>query len=402
MTRVDASRALVALAVLASPGCLESHSIAGPNVSCLDLRGTWRLDLACDARALGRCTIEQRACEVTLYCPDDVVVGTVRADTIELYHEGAFCQGPATSRELSASCAAVPEVGACRFEAARIELVPIPRAPHQDAIEDLADVFCTRLASCSPTLFGLQYATRAECFASQVERLDWLATLPGTTAGAAELDACAAALGAAACEEALLTEVPACRAPGTRPLGASCLAAEQCASGLCTANGFTCGVCAPTPVPGSECQRAEECGNWLTCERGRCQELLLVGAACTTDDSTRACRPGSRCVGGACVAGASVAGSPCAGDVDQCDVFAGFVCRAERCEPLELLELGTTCDDESLTLCAGGVSCGVAGGRCRPTPRAGEPCLEGSIPCLPPAVCSDDVCVGAGNAPTCE
>jgi hypothetical protein len=102
----------------------------------------------------------------------------------------------------------------------------------------------------------LPYASR-----KRLECLIFVAP-PGSDATAEKIAGCAKNV-TASCEQAT-DRSPSCAIRGTRPVGAACAVAAQCASGSCSRRREErCGKCEPPPPPkqaGETCGVDEDCG----------------------------------------------------------------------------------------------------------------------------------------------
>ena len=160
---------------------------------------------------------------------------------------------------------------------------------------------------------------------------------------------------------------------GALPEGASCRSSLECKQDLhCRGlTGTRAGKCTPSLPSGAVCGGGTDtlatytrqleweashpdCGGY--CLRGRCQDFVTAGGACTVSGQ---CGAGRHCAGGACRAGSlPAAGSPCpGGECERGALCAAATCRAPKAE-------GESCRLDSE--CAGGcVRDGSSGeGRC--------------------------------------
>lgn len=193
---------------------------------------------------------------------------------------------------------------------------------------------------------------------------------------------------------------------GTTARGASCTASNDCATGLCNADG----VCAANECPAGGCVDEKQCG---VDECGtRCVDPLPPGEQCseTWDGAPCAgfalpCVDGAFCaqlasdlVGftfGVCVLQASSGlGEPCLDDGDCID--AGHFCRLGRCEGCDETH---PCDDGATCV----QTCGAA--ECVPPVGVGEVCLAYCLNDLETVRrCEDglECLLTSGSEATCE
>jgi hypothetical protein len=225
------------------------------------------------------------------------------------------------------------------------------------------------------------------------------ATLPGSSATAAEIEACAQSLKGDCSHRCALPTT------GTLAAGAACNPGfgSQCQSGTCV------------QVRGLD-------GGYPTC--GVCSSVIAVGQPCNLDP-TATCVTGSFCVAtsptsstGTCTAYGG-AGAPCTND-GACDQ-SSFFCSTSTGQCTAYISLGATCSasgqcvDESPCVggvcaapatagqactptglanpCAGSLVCNAATSTCVvPAAGSGEPCGSNGQECLEGECTSNDVC----------
>lgn len=175
-----------------------------------------------------------------------------------------------------------------------------------------------------------------------------LASLPGSSVTVATLQACAATTAVStSCRQP-----PAClsyqgivmpAAPGTLPLGATCQAGMQCASGSCSRGKYS--------VEPGGC--------------GVCQQVHGLGDSCAPPE--HACDEFTECRQGVCAWPGPDVGSPCVNyGADPCG-------------------LGLNCVTPSAD---------VLKGVCQPRPGLGQPChWQQEIDCATGLACDEDLCV---------
>jgi len=89
---------------------------------------------------------------------------------------------------------------------------------------------CRRLEACAPVSLQAGYGDVETCVARNEVGCDAALRAPGTGATAASIEACAAASGAASCEDVVVGRAPAgCAVSGTLQAGAACGDDSQCA-----------------------------------------------------------------------------------------------------------------------------------------------------------------------------
>jgi hypothetical protein len=240
---------------------------------------------------------------------------------------------------------------------------------------------------CAPFLSALRYGTQ-EAYAARLRLNCGFFDLPGVTFPAMPFKPCADALAAQSCE-AWFDDVaiPACAAPGLRPIGGVCAAGLQCASSLCELNAAGCGRCIAYPKAGEACQG--NCDTGLACNAAMvCVARGDVGAACGPNAP---CKTALGCHKGVCVR-PGPAGTPCESD-DACDFFHGSVCN-ETMKVCVSVTIGPMCGAGP----AGGfVACGASAtckmdGSCLPAAADGAACNNmGGPACTWPAQCANDL-----------
>lgn len=281
----------------------------------------------------------------------------------------------------------------------------VEQAERLKAARQLADAECAWDARCVPSAFRFTFEDRADCAERRMLAYRRSIMLPGTAATAAALRDCSAATEEQTCDESLQNPAgPAkCMGAGMRPQGAACAEAFQCASGFCTAEPLSCGVCAEGPREGDPCARNGTCGGGLDC--------LCFDAMCTTSVCTRLrgagepCKPGSMmCAAGlncersgTCLPAPSEPGAPCDPEIGLfCDwQRAGLICQNRRCVPhtaASSCSATTYCEDPK-------TYCGPQG-ECRPLAEDDAAC--DARPCRLPAQCIAGLCKLPESWPTCE
>lgn len=217
-----------------------------------------------------------------------------------------------------------------------------------------------------------------------------------------------------------------------RPVGAACAFSSQCASGLCTATGGACGICAQEKATGAPCGGPFDRCEWSsTCVQGVCRSTKRgLGEACVIQvkrvsydcDARLVCRdiPGTHAsvcqrrspIGAPCdrlshqsecVAGATCQDGVCAplrgpgARGERCgtrgDCARGLYCRESdtTCQIPTLVGCGADCSDSAGSVCAAGTHCSVlAPYTCELDAREGASCKQST--CADGLFCAEDVC----------
>lgn len=269
------------------------------------------------------------------------------------------------------------------------------------ACNDFATAVCGRLQACAP--FGIQtlYGDQATCVQRTALACSPSLGASGSQITAAQMDACAQAIGAETCDQALDNAQPAaCNLPGMLASGAACGSDAQCQSGHCkiAMPGTVCGTCAPRAAAGGSCGVDLDCAAGLVCapsgsgKGGTCATPGAAGASCS---ATQPCLRTLTCLNGTCQTPLS-AGATCTSPTD-CNGGQGLYCdpQSKTCKQQQTATAGQPCLDVNgtLTACTANAFCldadGGPEGTCHPTAADGNPCGFG-INCVPPAICSSN------------
>ncbi len=265
-----------------------------------------------------------------------------------------------------------------------------------DGCSAMVEAFCGHVVDC-----GMQeYGSIDECTARQQLACEVDSRVDGVKMDIETLVACAPALDQASCEAVGSLDVPACRMHGSRPAGAGCALGAQCATGLCSGEPLTCGVCLTPKTEGEACVDSWSlpgpapalCGDGLYCDMTskRCKKRGGRGDACDFDAP---CADLSVCLDGLCHAPLG-SGVVCDGTSGVCDGALGLWCdpSSQRCAKVPPWPgPGSPCT--MLDDCAFGSFCELSSGICRPDVADGAACDVD--PCIPPAECSGGTCVVA-------
>jgi hypothetical protein len=275
-----------------------------------------------------------------------------------------------------------------------------------DAAGALATAVCSKTAECSGSiLFTVGWESPAACADRRKRQYLGGLSAPGTGATPAKTKECADALGATSCADFFAEKLPAACAPlpGTRPVGAACVAPSQCATAFCSLpKDSTCGLCAAAPKAGDACPNGD-CGVGLRCAAGTCQPIGQQGAAC---DANRPCAFGLSCVGGTCAANGGP-GDACDGMAQaapRCDLTRALYCdfASKKCVAAGAAAAGDACGVQGMryffcetpkTFCKLGMG---LSGTCAPYAADGAACSDDpqvGAPCADPARCVKGVCV---------
>ena len=266
------------------------------------------------------------------------------------------------------------------------------------ACTDYVTAFCSRYETCSPYWFGRQYGDDATCRARNLIGCAGQFTANGATWTSAGLEACAASIPTAKCEDLILLGrlPPSCTpSPGTLADGAGCAFDSQCAGRVCLFGDFgSCGACATISPAGAICVDSTECASGMVCagssSPGACTPYVLEGGSC----SDAPCAPWLSCQNGTCGKPEQVGGA-CSSNpdaFDPCDTFAGILCDnvSMMCIAPVVDTTNQSCADHSI--CAASYVCTTSGG-CAPPIKEGDDCAVLSGPaCLPPSRCDNGLC----------
>jgi hypothetical protein len=262
------------------------------------------------------------------------------------------------------------------------------------AADTAAVTQCSRLNSCFSWIVKLAYGTQDVCTSRTRQLLLAQLSAPGSGMTPATLASCVTTLNASSCLNIIDNSPGLCPVPaGHLGLGSSCIAAAQCQSAVCSfQSGAVCGSCAaPPPLDGScstnsDCQPSQLCNAIM-----QCATPVGAGVSC---DVTVPCQQALACKGGLCALPDPV-GSTCdpTAPLATCDTFGGNYCDpvTSKCLAIQLVDAGGTCSltGAPYTVCSGSGTCSLAG-KCVAPANDGQSC--NSLPCLPPAICQNNVC----------
>lgn len=302
----------------------------------------------------------------------------------------------AVSAVVLASCGACSSSNAQHVEGdAEPELVADKGPSASQSCQVYAAAFCGRLQACTPWLLRVAYGDEVTCGLRAAKGCMPALSANGSKVTPSLMIACASAIEAQSCDEALDNPQPsACDLPGMLPLWAPCGASSQCATGYCKMSSGVCGTCTQHVGATQVCSVDADCSATLVCHMGTCVGPGIAGAPC---GPTSACMRTLTCIGGKCAAPVP-AGGPCTAPTD-CDGAHGAYCnlQTKTCATTQIATTGMSCglvtSDGGTTVvaCASGESCGNLSpkgqGTCHPAAADGAPCGP-DIACLAPAVCS--------------
>jgi hypothetical protein len=178
---------------------------------------------------------------------------------------------------------------------------------------------------------------------------------PDSGLTAAAINACAAALPGATCEDLIYRKITACEIKGMRQNGGACGTNEQCQSGYCTQGDQACGVCATYVGAGADCSQTD-CEPGLVCNTGN--HCVLPGGAGMNCNDSQPCKYGLYCFGNACATGAATAGATCADTIYACNTLKGIYCDLSvmKCANLGFAPAGDPCGQVSgkFVVCSAG------------------------------------------------
>lgn len=187
-----------------------------------------------------------------------------------------------------------------------------------------------------------------------------LLNAPGTSNGAAQIDACATKFNSLACNQ----DADCTITGGTLAVGTACEETYQC-NGFCDKGSSStgdsdCGKCAPTVALGAACMQNDECGPGNVC-----QFVSGASGTCIVEPA----QPAPVAIGGACESSS------------DCDSSQAF-CKDKKCTALPTE--GQACDFD----CAPGLAC-AADNKCAKftTVAVGASCDQSQR-------CQDSICLG--------
>lgn len=271
-----------------------------------------------------------------------------------------------------------------------VDLAPNP----SQACTHFASAYCNRLDACAPFLLRVGYGDVVTCAERIAKGCMPGLTAEGNQATPSQMDSCAQAVEAETCDEAMDNPQPsACDVPGTLPVGATCGAGSQCATGYCRLNpGTICGTCTAHGGATAKCVVDADCAASLVCHLGTCMGPAPLGAPCGLEAP---CLRTLACIGNKCQAPVPLGGA-CTAPTD-CDSAHGGYCnlRTKVCEQTQTVAAGPCglLGDGGATVvtCSGGASCGnltrAGQGICHQAAADGSLCGP-DINCLLPAICT--------------
>lgn len=242
-----------------------------------------------------------------------------------------------------------------------------------------------------------------------------IATAPGASNVAGQIDACAAQIDTSICA------LPQCSIRGTLAAGTACANGVQCSSGSCEVTGsgtptteLQCGTCRSLATQGGDCTNAA-CDVGLYCDSNNtCAPYVAQGGACTSttpcasglicDNTSQTCvKPPTKgqacttlcaapyaCINSTCADRVGVGGS-CPTGV-ECQ--ANLTCnpQTQQCEQKPVAKAGEACGfvNNQLISCDSGLVC--AGGTCAAPKQQGAACTVGKDECAANLVCDAGTC----------
>ena len=295
------------------------------------------------------------------------------------------------------------------------------------ACADSAEARCALLDSCTNNerntgLYGT--AGGAACVAA-TQRQCLANNQPGANLNQtpATLEACAKALAAESCTDALNNiTAAACMVAGKGPANAPRATNGQCESYYCAISlGAPCGSCAAPPQPADSCANTGSCGSTgLMCVQriGQCVTPAGTGSPC---NANAPCLENLECVGSStgktCQAAAQALGASCDPNeisASHCDISNfGLTCSPnQQCQPAARVAAGQPCGRvngtyEPYILCAPGdtgalciVPVGMSVGSCAARIAAGQPCSVGAPGTVPPCTQPNRCIADSANSST--
>ncbi|HEY8039034.1 MAG TPA: hypothetical protein VIF15_04540 [Polyangiaceae bacterium] len=260
------------------------------------------------------------------------------------------------------------------------------------ACSDFATALCGRLEACTPFAVQVAYGDATTCAQRTALACAPALAAGGTKASPDDMEACAAAINAETCDEALDNAQPsACNIPGSLAAGAPCGSNGQCSTSFCQlAKNSACGTCASHPSAGATCVVDTDCQATLVCNSGTCVGPAASGSACS---ASQPCLRSLSCIGGTCKTPVA-AGGACTAQTD-CDGAHGGFCNTQtkQCAQTQVASAGQPCGivGSNLVACSSGGACNIMAdgggqGTCHQPAGDGAPCGPG-IACMAPAVC---------------
>ena len=275
---------------------------------------------------------------------------------------------------------------------ASVEIPPSTLSPAEAALgcKALIDAYCSRLTTCDPSYVLVDYGDPARCneYNQRLCETDFL--LPGTKLTQAEMAACGDTIAAMTCEEYdMRGGWNACGFKGAGQDGAPCVLGSQCASGACPGGtAVKCSKCAAkvTKSAGEDCTADNDCESGLRCSPSYvCAAPVKAGESC---DDTKPCGNWLTCEGGKCESAGHL-GEPC-GDNYSC-ISMELACDDYNCVSYTVASEGESCDVEGEAIACKGGRCDLSTGKCATSGEVGMPCVNGA--CLGPSGCLNGTCV---------
>lgn len=198
---------------------------------------------------------------------------------------------PADPRSCFYSCRANEgPYGPCTVDCTPTSTTVLP----QDPCDAFAEAHCSWFTRCPHGQYGAAMPYGPNCRAEFRAICETSFGLPGQTATAADVVACAQAVVDAPCG-CSSENIPQClalrTAVGTLADGEACQADSQCQSAWCSA-----GTCAARTAAGSACDATRPCEQGHTCD-GTCVPKGSCNAGCKTNAE---CEEPLTCIGGSC------------------------------------------------------------------------------------------------------
>jgi hypothetical protein len=256
----------------------------------------------------------------------------------------------------------------------------------EEACKDFAAAVCGQADRCSPVLLELAYGDQSTCEARLTPRCLAAPELDGSNVTADDIAACADAYEAQSCEEALAAAPSACRVAGQKADGETCAVATECKGNICDAAAEgECGKCKSPLAEGSACDAATDyCDVGFYCgSTNKCESFAKKGEACT---DMKFCAGGLSCNAGKC-GDLLPEGSDCSNG-EICDGNTGVGCNpmSGKCIKVNIAKIGEACGFDlaagSATYCEADATCNLAAmmttGTCGALPKGGESCSVSS------------------------
>lgn len=266
-----------------------------------------------------------------------------------------------------------------------------------NACAAVASAVCGKLFGCLDLVAVPWFGDKTMCETRYKASCERKLKLPDVSSSlASQMQSCATTISNGSCDVMLDTANLQCMNPaGTRDSGLACASNVQCKTSYCKKpSGEECGVCAPKKGSGSECPGDAACDAGMSCLKGKCGKISIVGGGDACDGEAKVCAFGFGCVANVCKkqGDGGAACDPAAKSADCRIADKLLYCKpdAKACTKISVAESTGDCSDGA-TLCKAGYC--PKTGTCIPRVGDGEDCDEAAGKfCLLPAQCAKGVC----------